>query len=740
VPTSSSPSWGAPAPATGMLPRHHSESDASAPVRPIPFPRQQSLASPSPSASPSPEPLRSSTPPVGGAQGVGGSRGRTESSSNEVASQGHTPTKAAEPGRKRDLTGGGSIFSGTKFARKVKLSSFGTTSLSPRPSIDLSAAPPPTSPSASSLDVHTRKFSSDSLPGPMSKQAQMLGMGYTPDGATNGNGMGLAEDWYGWGDRVEVPHATMSPTSPRNLKGLEVIAPWDLTDDVVSSSHELREPGADERYQVVTKAAESPVGSLRKGKEKVPAGRGSEGSVKEKKRGGFMSLLKRKTSKTDLNDGEQLVPPISRSRTHKTAPGQSQESMTSYAEYRSPTPPPSFDRLALPAKLKARGDTADVLLPGPPKSSGGTFTKRPKNSKPLLSTPPAPLQKSVFTVDPAILLDTNFDSMEGIITKAAMDAVPPVQRSPVFDADRVDAERAAERNGSVATVLRTGPLNGSSIDGGRRFLTTRRTSSVSVVRGMLEADAPMFAQRTRESSSVSTSVGIGNGSGLGLSGAFWSEGGTPIRTTEPISPSDTRTPQDYPVDPASNGVLGPPLHLGADGANWTAPESWAVKPLSGMNAVPDSSDDESEQAVEDEEEDEGGEEGEGVDEIVPRALSGKEVAVLGTEPESPAAMIGRLAAQARAAPKHGRPGTADRAVQKNVSSARLISSACTDDARSQFMVRVFRPDSTFTTLPVPLAVTAAELLLSLGRKHQIHAKAGYALYLQEKGFGTSLSR
>lgn len=237
MPTSNSPSWGAPAPATGMLPRHHSESDASAPVHPLPFPRQQSLATPLPSTSPPPELLRTSTPPIGGAQGVGGSRGRTESSSNEVAiaSQGHTPTKAAEPGRKRDLTGGGSIFSGTKFARKVKLSSLGTTSLSPRPSIDLSAAPPPTSPSGSSLDAHTRKFSSDSVRG-MSKQAQMLGVGYTPDGETNGTGMGLAEDWYGWGDRAEVPHATMSPTSPRNLKGLEVIAPWDLTDDVVSSS------------------------------------------------------------------------------------------------------------------------------------------------------------------------------------------------------------------------------------------------------------------------------------------------------------------------------------------------------------------------------------------------------------------------------------------------------------------------------------------------------------------------
>lgn len=51
------------------------------------------------------------------------------------------------------------------------------------------------------------------------------------------------------------------------------------------------------------------------------------------------------------------------------------------------------------------------------------------------------------------------------------------------------------------------------------------------------------------------------------------------------------------------------------------------------------------------------------------------------------------------------------------------------------MIRIFRPDSTFSTLPVPLTVTAAELTSTLARKFQINAKSGHALYLREKGLG-----
>lgn len=59
---------------------------------------------------------------------------------------------------------------------------------------------------------------------------------------------------------------------------------------------------------------------------------------------------------------------------------------------------------------------------------------------------------------------------------------------------------------------------------------------------------------------------------------------------------------------------------------------------------------------------------------------------------------------------------------------------------SQFMVRVFRPDSTFSTLPVPVGVTASELTATMSRKYQVNVKSGHALYLREKGLGKYSSR
>lgn len=54
------------------------------------------------------------------------------------------------------------------------------------------------------------------------------------------------------------------------------------------------------------------------------------------------------------------------------------------------------------------------------------------------------------------------------------------------------------------------------------------------------------------------------------------------------------------------------------------------------------------------------------------------------------------------------------------------------------MIRIFRPDSTFSTLPVPLTVTASELVATLGRKFQVNSNSGHALYLREKGLGPLL--
>lgn len=49
------------------------------------------------------------------------------------------------------------------------------------------------------------------------------------------------------------------------------------------------------------------------------------------------------------------------------------------------------------------------------------------------------------------------------------------------------------------------------------------------------------------------------------------------------------------------------------------------------------------------------------------------------------------------------------------------------------MIRVFRVDGTFSTLPVPLSATASELTAMLARKFQVNTKQTYALYIREKG-------
>lgn len=49
------------------------------------------------------------------------------------------------------------------------------------------------------------------------------------------------------------------------------------------------------------------------------------------------------------------------------------------------------------------------------------------------------------------------------------------------------------------------------------------------------------------------------------------------------------------------------------------------------------------------------------------------------------------------------------------------------------MIRIHRPDSTFSTLPVPLTVTAAELVTILARRFQVTSNSQYTLYLREKG-------
>lgn len=59
----------------------------------------------------------------------------------------------------------------------------------------------------------------------------------------------------------------------------------------------------------------------------------------------------------------------------------------------------------------------------------------------------------------------------------------------------------------------------------------------------------------------------------------------------------------------------------------------------------------------------------------------------------------------------------------------MLTSACDE----QFMIRVFRVDGTFTTMPVPLGASAPDLTAMLAQKFQVSSKQAYALYIREKG-------
>lgn len=51
------------------------------------------------------------------------------------------------------------------------------------------------------------------------------------------------------------------------------------------------------------------------------------------------------------------------------------------------------------------------------------------------------------------------------------------------------------------------------------------------------------------------------------------------------------------------------------------------------------------------------------------------------------------------------------------------------------MIRIFRQDSTFSTIPAPLLATAGELTATLGRKFNVNANLRYVLFMREKGTG-----
>ncbi|GAA6007071.1 uncharacterized protein JCM10292_003450 [Rhodotorula paludigena] len=589
-----------------------------------------------------------------------------------------------------------------------------------------------------------------------SKQAKMLGVGVADLDQPTQHQRGAApspgatsDNWNGWG--VQQQDGTRGRGGP-----VEVIPPWGSGND--SKRKGVLSSSTSSQHLRGTRSASV----LRGYGEKEPA------PPKEKKRGLFGGLLKRRNSRSDLKDGYNS------------------DAASSVNDFGTMPPPPAgFDSSTLPAKLQARGDTFDAhhqqLSAAASASAARNGTKSTKKSRrpttPIaaLSGPSSkgtpPLRQGVFGGDGGIALDMNLDSMEGIIATApsgSSSAGRPTSAhgDGYFGAPRasVSSGGAASASGSAAGLHRSGSssqpstLNGSGPGGARRpsVAPTMYSYSESPTRG---AGGASLAH------SSSTSAGDRGGaaqlqqqSGAALHAAssahhFWGGfgAGSSGRTKEEnersaakaaskmgIAPPPPPVPQPaMPTRPGlgsrqssqlsittispsaagSGGTAGGGGGAGrgqpASAGAWTAPDSWAVKAEAGASLDHDSSEDE----LDDDDEDFELETEESENGVSP-ALGG---AAGGPKPFGSMdadAVIGRNGRPTTRSSTM-RPGTADGEGRKG--------------SQKPFMVRVYRVDGTFSTLPVPLGATASEMTAMLARKFQVNAKTSYALYLREKG-------
>lgn len=357
----------------------------------------------------------------------------------------------------------------------------------------------------------------------------------------------------------------------------------------------------------------------------------------------------------------------------------------------------------------------------------------------------------------------NFQDMDGIIDPSASSTLPPMNpnglsigltesRSASFSSQ--DADGVPTPLGDLPRLATPGSRQPSS--GGITFPSSESSISAQSASGS-------FGRRLREGSSAtqaSSTTGFWTGSHHNLNGVLDPVSPTTIPSAHPQSdrsgsgyssngllPTLDRRPS---IAMLSNGIppgsAGGPLAAGA----WTAPDSWAVKGEGETGAMDHDSSDEGP------EDDDGDEPSESNEEL------SAETREVGTFPNDDVGGVflhsanGRPGtAGGRPSTRSGRPGTSDGMIrfgtQKNVSGHHLPGgfpspfcrlewgrgelTLCCSVRFVQFMIRIFRQDSTFSTLPAPLTATAAELLATLGRKFQVNAKAGYSLYMREKGLG-----
>ncbi|BGP40831.1 cysteinyl-tRNA synthetase [Rhodotorula kratochvilovae] len=574
-----------------------------------------------------------------------------------------------------------------------------------------------------------------------SKQAKMLGVGVDLDPALAGgssarNGQpagsrpGTGDPYDGWGVPGEQGRGRGGP--------VEVIPPWG---NPASESQSKR------KGTLIPSSSSQPLRGTRSAS--VLRGYGEkDGSVKEKKRGLFGGLLKRRGSKSDL---------------HKDA-GYAAEAAASVTDFglnhshgHGAPPPVGFDASSLPAKLQARGDATDTganLATGTqlyPKASkpakksrrpttpisalvgvGGGSSSRGASSHGRGGTDATPTmrQGAVFSsADGAeIALDTNLDSMEGIVSHDAAAAAgrgslssgggsgsvgsaagAGLSRRAGSDGLPVGAGTAGAANGRRPSLAPSvyghaesptrvsphhhGQASGTNFWGsyGGPHVPTAEERSAAKAASMMGTAAPAPSARPGLGSRQSSQMSITT-----VTGAASPGGGA--RAPAPAIPRGS--------------VFG----TGASSGAWTAPDSWAVKAEAGASLDHDSSDDddddeEEELELETEESETGMSPIIGADGTVLRPFGASEGETMRNG--RPGTSGGRSIVRS------GRPGTADGEGRKA--------------SQKPFMVRIFRVDGTFSTLPVPLGASASEMTAMLARKFQINPKTIYALYLRERG-------
>lgn len=223
-------------------------------------------------------------------------------------------------------------------------------------------------------------------------------------------------------------------------------------------------------------------------------------------------------------------------------------------------------------------------------SRSGKVIKRTKKPAfpppPLVRASPVPHHVSVYSADPGISLDTNLDSMEGIISLAAR-----------------QGSRDDSRNSSFSSSLYTTPDLGPPTT---LVVAPSLNSPVPSRAGSLGAP-PVWDGRRRTLAPLLGSAGrrasLDPAGGVAFPALDALAG--PPASPRPASPPRVDPSRDLLPEPASSlpAVDSSAAREAAAVAAWTAPDSWAVK--GGAPVEPESSD-EDEAAAEDEDDDEDG--------------------------------------------------------------------------------------------------------------------------------------